>query len=56
MEEGAKDIDSHLSFAATVAVVVSKGVVAAALSKCVWGLRYHEPHGGDLTAQFEKNP
>ena len=51
MEKGGRTLILTFLLQLLLVFVVSKGGDVVALSKCVWGLRYHEPHGGDVTKQ-----
>ncbi len=44
-----KDIEHDFLFVVAALFVVKNEGDVLAPSKCVWGLRYHEPHGGDET-------
>ena len=54
MENEGKKLNLTFLLQWLLVFVVNKGVEVAALSKCVQGLRYHKPHGGDITIQLER--
>lgn len=54
MEKEGRELNDTILLRWLLALVVKKGVKVAALSKCVWGLRYHKPREGPITKQLEK--